>query len=362
MPASEPLQVSLGRRSYPIHIGRGLLSRSELLAPWVEGRQVMVVTSETVAPLYLDTLIDGIAAREPARVVLEDGEQHKTLDTFRRIMDRLLGAGFSRDCALIALGGGVVGDVAGFVAGCYQRGVSFIQVPTTLLAQVDSSVGGKTGVNHPLGKNMIGVFHQPVCVLADMDTLATLPDAELRAGLAEVVKYALIVDPGFFAWLEAHAEALIAKDGETLAVAVRRCCEIKAEIVARDERESGARALLNLGHTFGHAIEAGLGYGRWRHGEAVAAGTCAAADLSRRMGWISAAEFERIRALFLRLALPVGIPRALSPARMRELMARDKKVQQGRLRLILLRALGEAEISIDFDPAALERTLEECRT
>ena len=351
----------MGRRSYPIHIGHGLLSRRDLLAPWVEGRQAVVITSETIAPLYLDTLIDNIASREPERVVLDDGEQQKTLETFGRIMDRLLGAGFSRDCVVVALGGGVVGDIAGFVAGCYLRGVSFVQVPTTLLAQVDSSVGGKTGVNHPLGKNMIGVFHQPVCVLADMATLETLPDGELRAGLAEVVKYALIVDPLFFAWLEEHAEALLAKDGEALARAVRRCCEIKADIVAQDEREGGARALLNLGHTFGHAIEAGLGYGRWRHGEAVAAGICAAAHLSRRMGWVSSAEQERIHALFARLALPTRLPRELSPARMLELMARDKKVEQGRLRLILLRSLGEAQVSRDFDPQALEDTLAECR-
>ena len=361
MPTSEPLQVRLGRRSYPIHIGHRLLSRSDLLAPHVEGRQVMVVTSEAVAPLYLDSLIGGIASPKPERVILDDGEQHKTLETFGRITDRLLGAGFSRDCVVIALGGGVVGDIAGFVAGCYQRGVPFVQVPTTLLAQVDSSVGGKTGVNHPLGKNMIGVFHQPVCVLADMDTLDTLPDGELRAGLAEVVKYALIVDAPFFAWLEEHADALLARDGRKLACAVRRCCEIKADIVAQDEREGGARALLNLGHTFGHAIEAGLGYGRWRHGEAVAAGVCAAAHLSRRMGWVSQLELERIRALFRRLALPTGIPRELSPQRMLELMARDKKVQRGRLRLILLRSLGDAQISRDFDPDALRDTLLECR-
>ena len=361
MPASEPLHVDLGRRSYPIHIGPGLLSRPELLAPHIDGRQVMVVTSETVAPLYLDTLKRGVAARELQVLVLEDGERYKTLDTFRRIVDRLLGAGFSRDCALIALGGGVVGDLAGFAAGCYQRGVPFIQAPTTLLSQVDSSVGGKTGVNHPLGKNMIGVFHQPVCVLADTGTLTTLPDGELRAGLAEVVKYALIVDADFFLWLERRADALLAKDGAALADAIRRCCAIKAQIVARDEREGGVRALLNLGHTFGHAIEAGLGYGRWRHGEAVAAGICSAAELSRRMGWLTAAECRRIRALFLRLGLPVGLPRAVPAARMRELMAHDKKVKEGRLRLVLLRSLGEAEVSSDFDSGALEKTLEECR-
>ena len=351
----------MGKRSYPVHIGHGLLSRRDLLAPHLEGRQVVVITSETVAPLYLDTLVASIASQAPERVVLEDGEDRKNLETFGRIMDRLLGAGFSRDCVVVALGGGVVGDIAGFVAGCYQRGVSFVQVPTTLLAQVDSSVGGKTAVNHPLGKNMIGVFHQPVCVLADMATLNTLPDGELRAGLAEVVKYALIVDPAFFTWLEKHAEALLAKDGETLARAVRRCCEIKAEIVAQDEREGGTRALLNFGHTFGHAIEAGLGYGRWRHGEAVAAGICAATFLSRRMGWVSEAELERIRSLFLRLALPTRIPRELTPERMLELMARDKKVERGRLRLILLRSLGEARVSADFDPEALRETLVECR-
>ncbi len=361
LPSSEPLEVRLGRRSYPIHIGHGLLGNGELLAPFVQDRQVMVVTSETVAPLYLDLLIDNLASPRRERLVLDDGEAHKTLETFGRVIDRLLGAGFSRDCVVVALGGGVVGDIAGFVAGCYQRGVSFVQVPTTLLAQVDSSVGGKTGVNHPLGKNMIGVFHQPVCVLADMATLHTLPVGELRAGLAEVVKYALIDDPLFFAWLEEHAGALLARDDEAMAHAVRRCCEIKAEIVAQDEREGGTRSLLNLGHTFGHAIEAGLGYGSWRHGEAVAAGVCAAAHLSWRLGWVSEAERERVDGLFARLGLPTRIPRALSPERMLELMARDKKVQQERLRLILLRSLGNSRISSDFDPVLLRDTLAECR-
>lgn len=349
--------MNLGRRSYPIHIGHGLLSRSELLAPHFEGRQVMIVTNRTVAPLYLEALRRGLRDREIEVVVLEDGERHKTLETFRHIADRLLGARFSRDCTLVALGGGVVGDLAGFAAGCYQRGVSFVQAPTTLLAQVDASVGGKTGINHPLGKNMLGVFHQPACVLADLDTLATLPERELRAGLAEVVKHALLADAGFFSWLEQSAGALMARDGAALAAAVGRCCAIKAEIVARDEKEEGLRALLNLGHTFGHAIETGLGYGRWLHGEAVAAGICAAARLSHLMGWIDGADLARVRALVLRFGLPAGIPQELPAARMLELMARDKKVRGGRLRLILLAALGEAKVSEDFDPDLLERTL-----
>ena len=353
--------MNLGRRSYPIHIGDGLLSRSELLAPHLEGPQVMIVTNRTVAPLYLEALRRGLTDREIEVVVLEDGEQHKTLETFRQVADRLLGARFSRDCTLVALGGGVVGDLTGFAAGCYQRGVSFIQAPTTLLAQVDASVGGKTGVNHPLGKNMLGVFHQPACVVADMDTLATLPERELRAGFAEVVKHALLADAGFFSWLEEHAGALMARDGVALAAAVRRCCAIKAEIVARDEREGGVRALLNLGHTFGHAIETGLGYGRWLHGEAVAAGICAAGQLSHLMGWLGADDLVRVRALFRRFALPTGIPEELPAAKMREAMARDKKVRRGRLRLILLEAPGKARISEDFDPDLLERTLATCR-
>ena len=321
----------------------------------------MIVTNRTVAPLYLEALRRGLADRQIEVVVLEDGEEHKTLETFRHIADRLLDARFSRDCTLVALGGGVVGDLTGFAAGCYQRGVPLVQAPTTLLAQVDASVGGKTGVNHPLGKNMLGVFHQPACVLADMDTLATLPGRELRAGLAEVVKHALLADAGFFSWLEQNAGALMAKDGAALAVAVRRCCAIKAGIVARDEKEEGLRALLNLGHTFGHAIETGLGYGRWLHGEAVAAGICAAARLSHLMGWIDGADLARVGALMLRFGLPAGIPQELPAARMLELMARDKKVRGGRLRLILLAALGEAKVSEDFDPVLLERTLATCR-
>ena len=303
----QTLVVELGERSYPIYIGPGLLGRADLLRPHIPGRQVLVVSNETVAPLYLEQAEAMLAGLQHAAVILPDGEQYKTLEVLNRVFDALLEQRFGRNCTLIALGGGVIGDMTGFAAACYQRGVHFIQIPTTLLAQVDSSVGGKTGVNHPLGKNMIGAFYQPRCVLADTDTLNTLPDRELSAGLAEVIKYGLIRDLPFLEWLEAHLEELLERQPAALVYAIEQSCRNKAEIVAADERESGLRALLNLGHTFGHAIETGMGYGLWLHGEAVAAGIRMAADLSARLGWLQPDELERVIELLRRARLPVQL-------------------------------------------------------
>ncbi|WP_295608205.1 3-dehydroquinate synthase, partial [uncultured Lamprocystis sp.] len=291
------LTVSLGARSYPIYIGTGLIADPDHYRPHIQGGQVMVVTNETVAPLYLEAACAALTGLRVSTLILPDGEVYKTQDALNRIYDALLAERFSRDCTLIALGGGVIGDMAGFAAASYQRGVAFIQIPTTLLAQVDSSVGGKTGINHPLGKNMIGAFHQPRAVIADTATLNTLSDRELSAGLAEVIKYGLIRDPDFFDWLDTHLMALRDRDPDTLAEAIRRSCENKAQVVAADELENGERALLNLGHTFGHAIETGTGYGNWLHGEAVGVGMCMAADLSARLGWLSAAALQSTRNL-----------------------------------------------------------------
>ncbi len=357
----QTLTVDLADRSYPIHIGPGLLARGDLLRPSLPGRQIMVVTSETVAPLYLERLRGALGDLEPGVVVLPDGERHKTLEVASRIFDALLERRFDRSCTVLALGGGVVGDMAGFAAACYQRGVAYIQVPTTLLAQVDSSVGGKTGVNHPLGKNMIGAFHQPRCVLADTDTLVTLPRRELAAGIAEVIKYGLIRDRAFLEWLEHSLERLVARDAGALTEAIARSCRNKADIVSLDERESGERALLNLGHTFAHAIETGTGYGTWLHGEAVAVGLCMAADLSARLGWLQPRDVERVRDLVGRAGLPVEAPAALEAEEFLRLMAVDKKVQDGRLRLVLLRALGQAVITGDVDGRALRATLDHYR-
>jgi len=355
------LHLDLGERSYPIYIGTGLLGQAALLMRHIAGQRVAIVTNETVAPLYLEKLRGSVAVLNPVEVVLPDGEQYKTLETMNRIFDALLASHCDRRTTLIALGGGVVGDMAGFAAATYQRGVPFIQVPTTLLAQVDSSVGGKTGVNHALGKNMIGAFYQPRAVIIDTDTLNTLPDRELAAGLAEVIKYGLIRDPQFFAWLEANMDKLLARDPTALGYAIHRSCQNKAEVVVADERESGVRAILNLGHTFGHAIETGMGYGVWLHGEAIAAGMMMAADLSRRLQWLSAADATRIEKLIRRARLPVRAPGALSPARFLELMALDKKVLDGRLRLVLLKRLGEAVVTENYPRAELEATLADMR-
>lgn len=351
------LHVDLADRSYPIYIGSGLLGRPDLLAPHIAGRQALIVSNETIAPLYLEQVRAALSGFQQEAVILPDGEQYKTLDTLDRVFDALLAHRFNRKCTLVALGGGVIGDITGFAAACYQRGVAFIQIPTTLLAQVDSSVGGKTGVNHPRGKNMIGAFHQPRCVIADTDTLNTLADRELSAGLAEVIKYGLIRDPEFFTWLEAHMERLLARDPAALAFAIERSCRNKAEVVAADERESGQRALLNLGHTFGHAIETGMGYGAWLHGEAVAAGMAMAADLSARQGWIGLEAVERTNALLRAARLPVTPPRELPPERFLDLMAVDKKVLDGGLRLVLLHGIGNAVVTEKFDPALLQETL-----
>lgn len=352
----ETLTVDLAERSYPIHIGAGLLAHGELLGRHL--RQVAIVTNTTVAPLYLESLKAALASQGAScvEIILPDGEKHKNWDTLNRIYDALLANRCERGATVIALGGGVIGDLAGFAAATYQRGVPFIQVPTTLLAQVDSSVGGKTGINHPLGKNMIGAFYQPRVVLADTATLNTLPERELKAGMAEVIKYGLIRDAGFFDWLEGHMERLLDQDPEALTYAIRMSCRHKAEVVAADEREGGLRAILNLGHTFGHAIEAGLGYGNWLHGEAVAAGTALAVDLSRRMGFLSHAEVERIVALISRAGLPARAP-DLGPQRYLALMGLDKKVVGGKPRFILLRKIGLAEICSDVPESLLLETL-----
>lgn len=355
------LHLDLGERSYPIYIGRRLLDRRDLVLPHVSPHQVLIVTNETVAPLYMERTAALFGGVRCEAVVLPDGEEYKTLGVLDRVFDALLTLRYDRGCTLVALGGGVIGDMTGFAAAIYQRGVEFVQIPTTLLSQVDSSVGGKTGVNHPLGKNMLGAFHQPRCVLIDTDTLHTLPARELRAGLAEVIKYGLIRDAQFFAWLEENLDALLQRDPQALAEAIERSCRNKADVVAADERESGERALLNLGHTFGHAIETGMGYGEWLHGEAVAAGMVMAAALSRRMEWLKPADLERTEALIARAGLPVRGPAELSPSRMLELMAVDKKAQGGRVRLVLLQSLGHAVLTSNYDAAALAAVLQEYR-
>jgi 3-dehydroquinate synthase len=355
------VNVDLGDRSYAIHIGPALLSRADLVTPQLKTPRAVVITNEVVAPLYLDALAAALRAAgvQTGQVVLPDGERHKNWETLNRIFDVLLGQRAERSTTLVALGGGVIGDLVGFAAATYQRGVPFIQVPTTLLAQVDSSVGGKTGINHPLGKNMIGAFHQPRLVLADTDTLNTLPDKELSAGLAEVIKYGLIRDLPFLEWLEANIERLLARDAVALSEAIERSCRAKADIVAADETEAGMRALLNLGHTFGHAIEAGTGYGSWLHGEAVAAGTVMAAELSRRLGLLDAAAVERVRALLRRARLPVAGP-ALPPERYLELMRLDKKVAAGRINFVLLRGIGEAFVGAKADDAEVLAAVAAC--
>ena len=354
---SRRLEVDLGERSYPIIIGPGIISTAESYKNSIRSRQVMVVTNETVAPLYLDNVLQALRGFHVEQVILPDGEQYKTLEILNSIYDALLSSRFDRSCTLLALGGGVVGDMTGFAAASYQRGVDFVQVPTTLLSQVDSSVGGKTGVNHPLGKNMIGAFHQPRCVIADTDTLNTLPERELAAGLAEVIKYGVINDISFFEWLEANIERLLARDSEALVYAIERSCRDKAVIVAADEKEAGQRALLNLGHTFGHAIESGMGYGVWLHGEAIAAGMAMAADMSFQMGWLDADGQERIRSLLQKAHLPVDPPAEISAERFLELMSVDKKVLNGELRLVLLRGIGKAEVTADYAAAALQQTV-----
>ena len=352
----ETLSVALGDRAYPIHIGAGLIDRADLYRPYLAGGSVAIVTNDVVAPLYLSKVKQALAGARIAEIVVPDGEQTKGWQTLNRVFDGLLKAGCGRDTLVVALGGGVVGDLAGFAAAVYQRGVAFVQVPTTLLAQVDSSVGGKTAINHALGKNMIGAFHQPVAVVSDVAVLDTLPDRELRSGLAEVIKHGFALDAAFVDWLEANIEKLLRRDRQALAHAVRRSCELKARIVAADEREAGERALLNFGHTFGHAIEAGAGYGTWLHGEAVAAGMVMAAELSALMGHLKKNEVGRVRALLQRAGLPVAGP-ALAPERLIELMALDKKAAKGRMRFVVLESIGRARLRADVDDAAVRRAI-----
>ncbi len=353
----QTLKVDLADRGYPVYIGEGLLQQPELIRSHIKGQQVLLVTNTAVAPLYLDRVKASLTDLHYSEVILPDGEQYKTLDVLSQIYDRLLADRHNRTTTLIALGGGVVGDMTGFAAASYQRGVDFIQLPTTLLSQVDSSVGGKTGVNHPLGKNMIGAFHQPNCVIADTTTLDTLPDRELSAGLAEVVKYGLIGDREFYQWLVSSMAGLVGRDKGLLAEAIYRSCENKARVVAADERESGIRAILNLGHTFGHAIETAQGYGAWLHGDAVAAGMYMAADLSRRMGWLSLDEVLALEQLLLQAGLPVRPP-LMTVEQFLELMAVDKKVLDGQLRLVLLKSIGEAIVSRDVPEELLRACIE----
>jgi 3-dehydroquinate synthase len=364
----QTLKVDVGHTIYPIKIGPGLLGDGELLDSLIPGRDLCLVTNTTVAGLYLEKLQATLAARRGAaprsearritRCVLPDGEQYKTLETAGRVFDALVEARLNRDSTILALGGGVVGDIAGFAAACYQRGVGYVQIPTTLLAQVDSSVGGKTGVNHPGGKNLIGAFYQPLAVVADTDTLATLPDRELRAGLAEVIKYGCIWDPLLFDWLELNIGNLTGRDPQALAYAIGRSCEIKAQVVAQDERENNVRALLNFGHTFGHAIESATGYATYLHGEAIGLGMLMAASLSRRLGWLDAAEHARIRALLMQAGLPTDAPR-IGVSRALELMQMDKKVLSGTVRLVLLERLGRAVVTGAYEQGMLDATLAE---
>jgi len=346
----QSIRVELGERSYPIHIGSDILDDASLYVPHLASGRAAIVTNTVVAPLYLARVREalGTAGIQTLDIVVPDGEQAKEWRTLDQILDALMAARCDRQTTLIALGGGVVGDLAGFAAAVYQRGVPFIQLPTTLLAQVDSSVGGKTGINHPRGKNMIGAFHQPRAVITDVATLRTLPARELSAGLAEVIKHGLALDDAFTAWLEANVGRLLSGDADALTHAVRRSCELKAQVVAADERESGRRALLNFGHTFAHAIETGLGYGTWLHGEAVAAGMVMAAELSLRAGMIGEEDLRRVRELLGRARLPVAGPPDLTPDRYLELMAIDKKAAGGRIRFVVLEAIGRAVLRADL--------------
>lgn len=352
----ETVTVALGDRSYPIHIGENLLAREDLLRPHIKSSQVCIVTNDTVAPLYLDKVKAALAGLQVRVVMLRDGEAYKTLDTVATIYDQLLEGNFSRSCTLIALGGGVIGDMTGFAAATYQRGVNFIQIPTTLLSQVDSSVGGKTGVNRPLGKNMVGAFFQPRCVLADTATLNTLPDRELKAGLAEVIKYGFINNAPFHAWLGLNMPQLLRREPEKLRYAVKVSCAEKAAIVAADETEGGLRAILNLGHTFGHAIETAMGYGEWLHGEAVATGMVMAADLSWRLGLLSRDDAQAVKALVTAAGLPV-VPPDIDEGTFVRLMSKDKKADQGKIKFILLKAIGKASIEQGVPLDILRRTL-----
>ncbi|GLU19743.1 hypothetical protein SLE2022_359730 [Rubroshorea leprosula] len=356
------VDVDLGNRSYPIYIGSGLLERPELLQRHVHGKRVLVVTNNTVGPIYLDKVVDSLTRGNPnvsvENVILPDGEKYKDMDTLMKVFDKAIESRLDRRCTFVALGGGVIGDMCGYAAASFLRGVNFIQIPTTVMAQVDSSVGGKTGINHRLGKNLIGAFYQPQCVLIDTNTLNTLPDRELASGLAEVIKYGLIRDAEFFEWQEKNMEKLMARDPDALAYAIKRSCENKAEVVSLDEKESGLRATLNLGHTFGHAIETGLGYGQWLHGEAVGAGMVMAVDMSYRLGWIDSSIVKRVHSILERAKLPTAPPETMTVDMFKSVMAVDKKVADGLLRLILLKGpLGNCVFTGDYDRKALDDTL-----
>ncbi len=359
----QKLTVELGeQRSYPIYIGAGLLSNQSYFFPYIHGHQVCIVTNETIAPLYLDAIRSLLADKYQVDVVvLPDGEQYKQLDTVTQIYDCLLENKHNRTTTLIALGGGVVGDMTGFAAATYQRGVNFIQIPTTLLAQVDSSVGGKTGVNHPLGKNMIGAFHQPRAVIIDTDVLQTLPARELSAGVAEIIKYGLISDQTFYDWLEINVVSLMSLEQAVLVEAILKSCQNKADVVSADEREGGIRAILNFGHTFGHAIEAAQGYGNWLHGEAVATGMLVALDLSARMGWVDNSEVTRLKSLLDKSNLPVTVPVDMSNQQFLDIMAVDKKVLSGKLRLILLKSIGDAIVTEEASVVKITESIAACR-
>ncbi|KAK3022969.1 hypothetical protein RJ639_046673 [Escallonia herrerae] len=356
------VEVDLGDRSYPIYIGSGLLDQPDLLQRHIHGKKVLLVTNTTIAPLYLDKVIDALTVGNPnvsvESVILPDGEQYKNMDTIMKVFDKAIESRLDRRCTFVALGGGVIGDMCGYAAASFLRGVNFIQIPTTVMAQVDSSVGGKTGINHRLGKNLIGAFYQPQCVLIDTDTLNTLPERELASGFAEVIKYGLIRDADFFEWQEKNMHALMARDPKALAYAIKRSCENKAEVVSLDEKESGLRATLNLGHTFGHAIETGCGYGQWLHGEAVAAGTVMAVDMSYRLGWIDDSIVERVQKILEQAKLPIAPPEIMTVDMFKSVMAVDKKVADGLLRLILLKGpLGSCVFTGDYDRKALDETL-----
>jgi 3-dehydroquinate synthase len=362
MEHNHTLNVELGDRSYPIFIGNELLLQPKLLCQYIRGRTALIVSNTTIAPLYIDQIKTNLDSQniQHDSVILNDGEQFKTLDAVQTIITTLLEKKHNRQTTLIALGGGVVGDITGFAASVYQRGVNFIQIPTTTLSQVDSSVGGKTGVNHILGKNMIGAFHQPQCVIADISTLSTLPDREFSSGLAEVIKYGLIHDATFFEWLEHNIAKLMARDSDTIAQAVLVSCQTKANIVSIDEKESGIRAILNLGHTFGHAIEATMGYGNWLHGEAVATGMVMAVDLSYRQQWIDSSIKQRTIDLLQKANLPIASPSVMTVDQYMNAMSIDKKVVNGTLKFILLKSLGKAIVTSDYDPALLKQTLINC--
>lgn len=359
----ERINVDLAERSYPISIGAGLLSDPALFSSLKPQQKVVVISNTTVAPLYAPRLMATLQSLECQvdLLTLPDGEQYKSLETFNTIMTFLLEGSYNRDVVLVALGGGVIGDLVGFAAACYHRGVDFIQVPTTLLSQVDSSVGGKTAVNHPLGKNMIGAFYQPKSVVIDTDCLNTLPGREFAAGMAEVIKYGIIIDSDFFAWLEQHVDKLVALDNPALCYAIARCCQIKADVVNADEKESGIRALLNLGHTYGHAIEAEMGYGNWLHGEAVASGTMMAAQTSVLRSLMTPQQLERIKMLLVKFNLPTHTPESMSYEHFIKHMMRDKKVLAGQLRLILPTGIGSAEVLGDTDEAIIRQAIEACR-